>query len=84
MTVKCTLLQADTLTCIHNYIHTHTQLAMKAVPYHKDFLAMMGSERTEDGERQITRDMAHFAHCLGEIVDLLNILYKRHDLDTPV
>ena len=62
---------------------TTTQLAMKAVPYHRDFLRVLGSLGTEEGERQVTADMAAFAASLGEIVLILNHFYQHHNLDPP-
>ena len=63
-----------------SYIHV-LQLAMKAVPYHKDFLKLLGSLMTDEGERQVTADMAVFAASLGEIVLILNQFYQEHNLD---
>lgn len=57
------------------------QLAMKAVPYHKDFLKVLGSLGTDEGERQVIADMAVFAASLGEIVLILNQFYSKHGLD---
>lgn len=57
------------------------QLAMRAVPYHKDFLKVLGSLGTDEGERQVTADMAVFAASLGEIVLILNQFYHRCNLD---
>lgn len=54
---------------------------MKAVPYHKDFLKLLGSLTTDEGERQVTADMAVFAASLGEIVLILNQFYREHNLD---
>ena len=54
---------------------------MKAVPYHKDFLRVLGSLGTDEGERQVTADMAVFAASLGEIVLILNQFYAVHKLD---
>lgn len=56
-------------------------LAMRAVPYHKDFLKVLGSLGTEEGERQVTADMAAFAASLGEIVLILNQFYHKYNLD---
>ena len=57
------------------------QLAMKAVPYHCDFLKLLGSLGTDEGERQVIADMAVFAASLGEIVHILNQFYQQHNLD---
>ena len=54
---------------------------MKAVPYHRDFLRVLGSLETDEGERQVTADMAVFAASLGEIVQILNKFYQGHHLD---
>lgn len=54
---------------------------MKAVPYHKDFLQMLGSLGTDEGEQQVTADMAVFAASLGELVQILNQFYHEHHLD---
>jgi hypothetical protein len=56
---------------------------MRAVPYHKDFLKVLGSLGTDEGERQVTADMAVFAASLGEIVHILNQFYHQHNLELP-
>ena len=72
---------------IHNYIKTSfflsIQLAVKAVPYHKDFLATLGSDRSPEGDGAVLQDMAQFAHSLGEIISILNKFYYHHKLDSP-
>ena len=57
------------------------QLAMKAVPYHKDFLKYLGSDGTAGGDDQVTEDMARFAESLGVLVNIINALYQEHNLD---
>ena len=59
------------------------QLAVKAVPYHKDFLATLGSDRSSEGDEAVLQDMAQFAHSLGEIITILNQFYYQHELDSP-
>ena len=67
------------LVCL---LPTHTQLAMKAVPYHKDFLKYLGSDGTADGDDQVTQDMAQFADSLGVLVTIINVFYQEHNLDS--
>ena len=57
------------------------QLAMKAVPYHKDFLKYLGSDGTAGGDDQVTQDMAQFADSLGILVTIITLLYQEHNLD---
>ena len=57
------------------------QLAMKAVPYHKDFLHLLGSLGTGDGESQVIEDMAVFASSLQEIITILNRFYHENNLE---
>jgi len=59
------------------------QLAMKAVPYHKDFLVTLGSNSSPEGNNAVIQDMASFAQSLGEIVNILNDFYHHHKLDSP-
>ncbi len=54
---------------------------MKAVPYHRDFLRVLGSLGTDEGEQQVTADMAAFSASLREIVLILNTFYQKHGLD---
>ena len=55
---------------------------MRAVPYHKDFLAVLGSDGTADSNTAITVHMANFARSLGEINNIINQFYQSHRLDT--
>ena len=56
---------------------------MKAVPYHKDFLVLLGSDGSAESGRAVVEDMAAFAHSLGEIMRILNQFYQKHKLDMP-
>ena len=58
------------------------QMAVRAVPYHKDFLALLGSDGTAEGNAAITVHMADFARSLGEINNIINQFYQSHGLDT--
>ena len=58
------------------------QLAMKAVPYYKELLHLLGSLDTDEGERQVLLDMKVFSACLGELVTILNDFYTLHNLET--
>ena len=60
---------------------THMQLAMKAVPYHVDFLKYLGSDGTAGGDDQVIQDMAQFADSLEVIVTIINLFYQQHNLD---
>lgn len=57
------------------------QLAMKAVPYHKDFLEYLGSDGSAGGDDQVIQDMAQFADSLEVIVTIINLFYQQHNLD---
>lgn len=57
------------------------QLAMKAVPYHKDFLKYLGSDGSAGGDDQVIQDMAQFADSLEVIVTIINLFYQHHNLD---
>lgn len=57
------------------------QLAMKAVPYHKDFLKYLGSDGSAGGDDQVIQDMAQFADSLEVIVTIINLFYQQHNLD---
>ena len=57
------------------------QLAMKAVPYHKDFLKYLGSDGTAGGDDQVIQDMAQFADNLEVIVTIINLFYQQHNLE---
>ena len=43
------------------------QMAVRAVPYHKDFLVLLGSDGSAEGNAAVTVHMAHFARSLGVI-----------------
>ena len=58
------------------------QVAVRAVPYHNNFLTMLGSDGTPDGNAAVTVHMADFARSLGEINDIINQFYQLHKLDT--
>ena len=62
-------------------LHAYMQLAMKAVPYHKDFLKYLGSNGTAGGDDQVIQDMAQFADSLGVIITLITLFYQQHNLD---
>lgn len=58
---------------------------MRAVPYHKDFLILLGSDGTADSNAAVTVHMADFARSLGEIINIINHFYQMHRLDnTPL
>ena len=75
------------------YIHTSIpllgpffqslQMAVRAVPYHKDFLVLLGSDGTADGNAAVTVHMADFARSVGEINSIINLFYQSHELDIP-
>ncbi len=67
----------------HGHTHTHTQLAVKAVPYRQDFLVVLGSDGSLEGEEAVIADMLSFAHSLGQINNILNGFYQKQNLDTP-
>ena len=58
------------------------QVAVRAVPYHKDFLVVLGSDGTADSNAAITVHMADFARSLGEINAIINQFYQSHRLET--
>ena len=59
------------------------QMAVRAVPYHKDFLVLLGSDGSAEGNAAVTVHMADFARSLGVINDIINQFYQTHTLDTP-
>ena len=69
-----------TLVYVHTY--TNTQLAVKAVPYRQDFLVILGSDGSLEGEEAVVADMLAFSHSLGQINIILNQFYQKHGLDT--
>ena len=58
-------------------------MAVRAVPYHKDFLVLLGSDGSAEGNAAVTVHMADFARSLGVINDIINQFYQTHTLDTP-
>ena len=58
-------------------------MAVRAVPYHKDFLVLLGSDGSADENAAVTVHMADFARSLGEINRIINQFYQAHKLDTP-
>lgn len=58
------------------------QVAVRAVPYHKDFLVLLGSDGTADSNAAITVHMADFSRSLGEINSIINQFYQLHRLET--
>ena len=58
-------------------------MAVRAVPYHKDFLMLLGSDGTAEGNTAVTVHMANFARALGVIIDIINQFYQSHGLDPP-
>ena len=72
-------------TCSILSMYCSSQVAVRAVPYHKDFLTLLGSDGTADGNAAITVHMADFARSLGVINDIINQFYQSNRLDaTPV
>ncbi|CAI8021093.1 Pleckstrin homology domain-containing family A member 8 [Geodia barretti] len=68
----------------HNWIvRGMFSMAVRAVPYHKDFLVLLGSDGTADGNAAVTVHMADFARSLGEINSIINLFYQSHELDIP-
>lgn len=55
---------------------------MKAVPYHADFLAILGSDGTEESIRQVTQDITEFAQNLGEICVILDEFLVLRGIET--
>ncbi len=70
------------------YSHTHThililiQLAVRAVPYHVDFLAILGSDGSEEANRQVLQDLTESAQNLGEICVVLNEFLVSRNIET--
>lgn len=58
------------------------QVAVRAVPYHKDFLALLGSDGSADSNAAITVHMGDFARSLEVIIHVINQFYQSHKLDT--
>jgi len=59
-------------------------LAVKAVPYRKDFIAQLGTVENSGepaSETEIINEMKSCVMALGKLVNILCQFYKRHRLD---
>eukprot|EP00118_Oscarella_pearsei_P011825 m.82460 g.82460 ORF g.82460 m.82460 type:complete len:677 (+) comp36292_c0_seq5:1162-3192(+) len=56
-------------------------LAVKAVPYRKDFMKTLGMPEGET-EDQVVQDAVSMANALGDILAAVNLYYQKHNLDT--
>ena len=69
---------------IKKRVYRFLQLAVKAVPYRKDFIAQLGVTDTSGEptpEVEIITEMKSCVVALGRLVNILSQFYKRHRLD---
>ena len=67
-----------------NLLYCSLQLAVKAVPYRKDFIAQVGTTGMSDAptpENEVVEEMKSCVAALGRLVNVLCQFYKRHKLD---
>ena len=55
------------------------QLAMKAVPYRKDFIAALGRNKVD--EATVLKEMKDFQDLLSQNIDVIEDFYQKNDLD---
>lgn len=71
-----------TLRRFHNWIVRGIfGLAVKAVPYHQDFMNLLGSDGSAQANTAVLQDMVTFAASLGHLVKLIGAFYVHHKLD---
>ena len=66
----------------HTHTRTHTQLATMAIPYHLDFMVLLGSDRSDESVQQVVQDMGIFAQNLREICVILDQFLVRKNIET--
>ena len=53
------------------------------MPYHDNFLVMLGSDGSPEAGQAVVYEMRTFARSLGAITLVLNQFYQKHKLDLP-
>ena len=53
-----------------------------AIPYHLDFMVLLGSDRSDESVQQVIQDMGIFAQNLGEICVILDQFLVRKNIET--
>lgn len=59
------------------------QIAAKAVPYHADFMKLLGSDGTPEYDQAVLDDMSLLSKSLEKLTTILKETYELYELDAP-
>lgn len=59
------------------------QIAAKAVPYHANFMKLLGSDGTPEYDQAVLDDMSLLSKSLEKLTTILKETYELYELDAP-